>query len=166
MRTIHLQHASLMPLPIIRLAASADYDALGAVMYTAIHSGPSPYTPAQRRAWVAQPHSGNAWHKKLAAQFVVMSEAKGEPVGFMSLRPDGYLDLAYITPAARGSGLFRRMYAQIETLAKHHGLARIWVHASLMAQPAFGSMGLGLVRHEVVVRSGEELARAEMEKLL
>jgi hypothetical protein len=35
-----------------------------------------------------------------------------------------------------------------------------------MAQPAFGAMGLGLVRHEVVVRSGEELARAEMEKLL
>jgi len=151
---------------MIRTAQTEDYDALGGVMFTAIRTGPSPYTDAQRRAWNPVPHQGTAWHAKLAAQHVVMGLTDTAPAGFMSLRPDGYLDLAYILPAARGTGLFRRLYTAIEAHAKRAGLGRIWVHASLMAHPPFAAMGFVVVQHEVVTKDGETLARAEMEKRL
>lgn len=151
---------------MIRIADKADFDALGRVMFDAVRSGPSPYNVAQREAWIGEPPSGVAWHEKLAAQFVVAGFVAGTPVGFMTLRLDGYLDLAYIIPAARGSGMFQRLYARIEPHALSRGIPRLWVHASLMAQPAFANLGFRVVRQEVVERAGQSLARAEMEKLL
>jgi putative acetyltransferase len=147
-----------------RNAETADFDALGRVMFDAIRCGPSPYTHAQRVAWIAAAPSGAAWHEKLAAQFVVAGFRDEAPVGFMTLRADGYLDLVYIVPAARGAGLFQRLYAQVERHAMAQGLTRIWVHASLMAQRAFTGLGFSIVQHEVVDRAGQTLARAVMEK--
>jgi putative acetyltransferase len=151
---------------MIRIANPADFDALGQVMFDAVHCGPSPYSAAQRTAWLAAPPSGAAWHEKLAAQCVVAGFAQGAAVGFMTLRPDGYLDLAYIIPAARGAGLFRKLYAELARHATARALPRIRVHASLMAQPAFASLGFSVLQHEVVERAGQSLARAEMEKRL
>lgn len=151
---------------MIRTATPSDYDALGAVMFTAIRTGPSPYTDAQRRVWNSAPHAGAGWHAKLAAQFVVIAKTNADLTGFMTMRPDGYLDLAYIVPAARGSGLFRALYAAVEAQAKTLGLHHIWVHASLMAQAPFAAMGFQVVQHEQITRNGETLTRAQMEKWL
>lgn len=151
---------------MIRIAETADFDALGHVMFDAIRCGPSPYSTAQRVAWIAEPPSGAAWHEKLAAQFVVAGFADKAPVGFVTLCANGYLDLAYIVPAARGAGLFQRLYAQVERHATAQGMVRIWVHASLMAQPAFTGLGFNVVQHEAVERAGQTLARAMMEKRL
>jgi putative acetyltransferase len=151
---------------MIFIATKADFDALGRVMYEAIRHGPSPYTQAQRAAWIDAPPLGPAWHDKLAAQFVVVGFDAGKAAGFMTLRADGYLDLAYIVPAARGAKMFQSLYAQIERHAITQGLQRIWVDASLMAQPAFAAVGFDIVRHDVVERSGQHLARAEMQKRL
>lgn len=151
---------------MIRTAHRGDYDALGAVMFTAIRTGPSPYTDAQRRVWNRAPQSGADWHAKLTAQFVVLGLVNDAPAGFMTLRPDGYLDLAYIIPSARGTGLFRSLYAAVEGQAYAMGLTHISVHASLTAQPAFAAMGFDVVQHEEAVRDGETLARAKMKKRL
>jgi putative acetyltransferase len=151
---------------VIRPAIDTDHDALGIAMFQAIRTGPSPYSMAQRHAWVAAPPVGADWQARLAGQYVVMAQVGETPTGFMTLRPDGYLDLAYIIPEARGAGLFRGLYAAIETHAKTQGLGRIWTHASLMAQPAFAALGFDLIRHEVVERAGQQLARAEMENWL
>lgn len=153
-------------MPVIRTATQGDYDTLGALMFTAIRSGPSPYSDAQRRAWIATPKSGADWHTRLAAQNVVLALVNDTPAGFMTLCPDGYIDLAYILPTQRGCGVFRALYAAIVTHAKAQNLTRMWTHASMMAQPAFAAMGFYVVKHEVVTRAGETLARAEMEKRL
>jgi putative acetyltransferase len=151
---------------VFRIATQADFDALGTLMFQAIRTGPSPYSDAQRAAWLSVPYCGPDWHAKLAAQHVMLAECREAIAGFMSLRPDGYLDLAFILPQVRGAGLFRVLFSEIESHARHAGLPRLWTHASLMAQPAFAAVGFDLVQHEVVTRAGEQLQRAEMEKQL
>jgi putative acetyltransferase len=150
----------------LRQAVKGDYDALGMVMYDAIHSGKSDYTPDQRHAWLAAPYAGPQWATKLAAQHVVLAEAAGAPLGFMSLAVDGYVDLAFVAARAQGSGVFRLLYAQIEQAARTQGDRRLWTHASLMAQPAFEAVGFHVIRQERVARAGQFLDRAEMEKPL
>ncbi|WP_366874569.1 GNAT family N-acetyltransferase [uncultured Roseobacter sp.] len=69
-------------------------------------------------------------------------------------------------PGHQGTGLFRKLYDHIEQWARGRREPRLWTHASLMAQPAFRAMGFLVIHHETVVRDGQSLARAEMEKRL
>ena len=147
--------------PQLRTATAADADALGIVMFRAIHEGPSPYTQAQRKAWLAQPNGGPDWSARLAAQYVVLAEPDAI-TGFMTMTPEGYIDLAYILPVARGQGLFSALLSRITDEARKNGLTRLSTHASLMAQPAFARYGFEIDHHETVTRNGETLARAAM----
>jgi putative acetyltransferase len=150
----------------IRPARPEDADALGLVMYDAIHRGPSKYSRAQRLAWQTVPYAGAEWAAKLAAQQVWLAEEAGEILGFVSLTDAGYLDLAFVRGAAQGRGLLRQLCAPLLQAARSAGHARIWTHASLMAQPAFLALGFHVIRHESLPRAGQWLDRAEMEKPL
>lgn len=147
-------------------AMAADYNALGQVMFDAVRHSASPYTKAQREAWVPEPRTGPEWEARLAAQTVLVATQGDEIVGFMSLAVEGYIDLAFIRPAAQGQGLFRRLYDQIEALARERGEPRLWTHASLMAQPAFAAMGFLVNKPETVEVRGQFLDRFAMEKSL
>ena len=149
-----------------RWAISADNRALAQIMYDAIHHVPSHYTAAQQRAWLPAPPKGKAWSDRLAQQRVAVAQQKGDVVGFVSLAAGGYVDLAYITPAAQGQGVFRALVGMIENEARAQDQYRLHTHASLMAQPAFLALGFHVIRHESVARSGQTLDRAEMEKVL
>jgi putative acetyltransferase len=155
-----------MTLPVFRWADASDYDALGRIMFEAVHTGPSPYTDAQRQAWIAAPYHGADWHNRLVAQDVILAQVDGEIVGFMSLAPNEYLDFAYLLYETRGQGIFRQMYNRIESCAVELGHSRIWVHASLLAAPAFDAMGFIRLKSERVERGAEYLDRFEMEKIL
>lgn len=150
----------------IRMSQSQDADALGQVMYDAIHSGASRYTAAQRAAWQSTPNSGAKWAERLAEQDVWLAEEDGNARAFLTLRKDGYVDMAFVRGDAQGRGLFRRLYDHLEAAALVQGHRRLWTHASLMAQPAFLAVGFHVIRHESVARHGETLDRAEMEKPL
>ncbi len=150
----------------IRRAGAEDDQTLGEIMFDAVRSGPSRYTEAQRRAWVGAPRAGADWSARLSGQYVVMEEVDGRALGFMSLRPDGYVDFAYIRPEAQGTGLFRRLFAELLAEARRLGLTRLFVYASLTAQPAFSAVGFAIIRKEEVPLGGEVLARFEMERLL
>ena len=80
----------------LRAMHSGEADALGQVMWDAIHTGLSPYSAAQRHARPAAPQT----------------------------------------------------------------------HASLMAEGAFAASGFRVIGHETVARCGQDLARAQMEKVL
>ena len=148
-------------------ATQADHSTLADVMYDAVRNGPSKYSEAQRAAWVPERRSGDAWDERLARQDVIQARnGEGETLGFMSLDAEGYIDFAYIRPAAQGSGQFRRMFDAIEQKARDTGERRLWVHASLMAQPAFAKMGFTVVEQEVVHIGDQSFERAEMEKVL
>ena len=150
----------------LRWATEADYEQLGEVMFDAVRNGRSLYTEAQRAAWMPEPRNGDAWVKRLSKQKVVLQESSANVDGFMSLTTDNYIDFAYIRPHAQGTGLFRRLFAMIERKAEDAGAKLVWTHASLMAQPAFSSMGFSIRSNEEVELNGQSFKRALMEKVL
>ena len=150
----------------LRWAGESDYRQLGEVMFDAVRHGRSLYSEAQRAAWVPEPRSGPDWSKRLSDQSIVVAEKDGEMLGFMSLAQNGYVDFAYVLPKAQGQGLFRKLYEQIEKQAKSFGERRLWVHASLMAERAFASVGFSVVEKEQVELNGEAFDRFKMEKRL
>jgi putative acetyltransferase len=77
-----------------------------------------------------------------------------------------YIDFAFIRPEAQGSGLFRRLFELVEAHARAANEARLWVHASLMAQPAFAAVGFSVVEHQNVQIGDQIFQRAMMEKPL
>lgn len=149
---------------IIRQASARDFDAVADVMFDAVRHGRSKYTEEQRRAWVPLPRSGSDWNARLESQTIFVAVLEAELIGFMSLAANGYIDFAYVRPAAQGTGVFRRLYESIETMALHTGERRLWVHASLMAQPAFTAMGFAITKNETVEIGGQCLDRFEMQK--
>ncbi|MEL6889542.1 MAG: GNAT family N-acetyltransferase [Pseudomonadota bacterium] len=150
----------------IRRAQIDAADALGAVMWDAVHNGRSAYSEAQRRAWVPQVPAGADWAARLRAQRIWVAERDGALVGFVTLAAGGYVDFAFVLARVQGRGVFRALLDCVEAEARADGAARLWTHASLTAQPAFAALGFHVMRHEVVARQGETLRRAVMEKPL
>ncbi|MBA3068641.1 MAG: GNAT family N-acetyltransferase [Hyphomonas sp.] len=150
----------------IRRANPADFDTLGAVFHDAVRQAATAYSEAQRAAWSPAPRRGEAWATRLGAQQVWLAEANGQALGFMTLAPDGHVDFAYIVRASQGQGLFRRLYAALETGAHHLGIRRLWTEASLHAKAPFEVMGFTVVFPESVERGGETFKRFRMEKEL
>ncbi|MGF7160910.1 putative acetyltransferase [Rhodoligotrophos appendicifer] len=153
-------------LPTFRWASQADYDTLGDVMFDAIRNGTSPYSESQREAWLAAPNRGDEWHEKLRAQAVIVAESEDMVLGFMTLAQSGYIDLAFIRPAAQGKGLFKGLFAHIADKARENNETRLWVHASLRAEHAFRAVGFEVISREIVARAGERLERCVMERLI
>jgi putative acetyltransferase len=155
-----------------RWANKEHYAALGQLMFDAIHAEPSPYTAAQRDAWMQFPRKGADWDARLAKQAIVMARDGEDIVGFMSLdlanevnpANQGYIDFAYILPEARGSGLFQKLYQWIEARAIEHGYDNLNTHASLAAQPAFRKAGFSVVAEESVEIGDQMLRRFAMER--
>lgn len=151
---------------MIRWASPQDHDALGRIMFDAIHGGDSPYTADQRRAWLPAPNAGASWSGRLSAQRVAVAEAEGTPVGFMTLRGDGCIDLAFLLPAHRGKGLFRALFKIIEIEARAQDMDQIWTNASLMAEGPFQAAGFVTERIDYVARGNQTLTRYRMHKWL
>lgn len=147
-------------------AEATDAPALGQVMYAAIHSDPSPYSAAQRQAWLATPPDGPGWQAKLTAQHVAVARSGKVPIGMMTLDDTGYLDLAFIHPDFQGQGHLRHLWAMISEKARSLGCRDITGHASLSAQAPFTALGFKLIRHEEVEKDGQFLKRAEMRFML
>ncbi|MEL6829097.1 MAG: GNAT family N-acetyltransferase [Pseudomonadota bacterium] len=153
-------------MPSIRLANGADFDPIGALIFDAIHTANKAYTDAERRAWMPVPPEGLAWAARLATQEVWVAEHADRLVGLITLAHEGYIDLAYILPDHRGTGLFQRLYDRLEAEARRQSVPRLWSHASLMARPALEKLGFQLIRPDPVERDGETLMRFEMEMTL
>jgi putative acetyltransferase len=97
---------------------------------------------------------------------VFVADREDVPVGFMTLAKGGYVDLAFLLPAARGQGRFAALLAATECSARQAGAGRLWTHASLMAEPAFARGGFQVMERETIETGGQRLARAKMEKIL
>ncbi|WP_299735192.1 hypothetical protein [uncultured Roseobacter sp.] len=74
---------------MLRWATPADAPELARVFFAAVREGPSPYTQAQRRAWLPEPPSGERWAFRLARLETVVAESEGRITGFMTVEPRG-----------------------------------------------------------------------------
>jgi putative acetyltransferase len=145
-------------------ATPTDHAELADVMFDAVRNGPSKYTPAQRAAWVPERRRGAEWESRLAAKDIAIGRDRIRILGFMTIEGGGYIDFAFIRPEAQGSGLFRRLFVMVQERARAAHEARLWVHASLMAQPAFAAVGFSVVEHQIVQIGDQDFQRAMMEK--
>lgn len=150
----------------IRQARPEDFAALGRIFHQAVRGGATLYSEAQRAAWSPAVRPAEAWAAQLAGQMVWVGEADGLLLGFLTLAPDGHVDLAYIRPEAQGFGLFRRLYDALEAEARTRALPRLWTEASLHAKGPFEAMGFTVTAPEDVTRGGEVFRRFRMEKCL
>jgi putative acetyltransferase len=150
----------------VRTCSANDFAELADVMYDAVRNGVSAYNDEQRQAWVSERRSGPEWESRLAGQTIFAAEEGNRIVGFISLAENGYIDFAHVRPASQGTGVFRQLFEKIEKLARKRNVSRLWVHASLMAEPAFSAVGFSVTEDQVVQVSDQTLRRFEMEKLL
>ena len=145
-------------------ANPTDHAELADVIFDAVRNGPSKYTQAQRAAWVPERRRGVEWETRLAAKDIAIGRDATRILGFMSIEGGGYIDFAFIRPEAQGSGLFRRLFELVQERARAAHEARLWVHASLMAQPAFAAVGFSVVEHQIVQIGDQLFQRALMAK--
>ncbi len=147
-------------------ATPTDHAALADVIFDAVRNGPSKYTEAQRAAWMPERRSGPEWEARVAAKDIAIGHDGTRILGLMSIERGGYIDFAFIRPEAQGTGLFRALFDMVEARARANTEPRLWVHASLMAQPAFAAVGFSVVEHQMVQIGGLDFNRALMEKYL
>ena len=151
---------------LLRICGSDDYPELADVMYDAVRNGPSEYSAQQREAWVGGRRSGEEWERRLDGQTIFAAYDTTQIIGFISLATAGYIDFAYVRPTHQKRGVFGRLYRELENAARDTQLDRLWVHASLMARPAFASVGFEIEEEQAVEIAGERLKRFQMSKSL
>lgn len=165
---------------------------LGRVMFESVRFSESPYSLAQRQAWVPSVRSAEVMKERLEGQFVFLSIfdsgnhaqecrqfryskfdpnyiADESPVvgGFVSLCPKGYVDMAFIRPEFQGGvGLFRRMMAALLEKARVAGISELSTHASLSARDPFAALGFQAVCKETVPIGKQRLERFVMRREL
>ncbi|RFP88000.1 GNAT family N-acetyltransferase [Rhodobacteraceae bacterium 63075] len=151
----------------VRDASADDLDALGALFFRSVREGAAPcYSEAERAAWAPEMPSGADWARRLEGLELLMAEQDDTPLGFMAVSPEGYLDMAFVTPEARAKGVSDAIYAVLECRARSKRLHELSTHASLMAKSFFERQGWNVGQAEDVARGAETLRRYRMTKAL
>ncbi|WP_347312965.1 GNAT family N-acetyltransferase [Defluviimonas sp. SAOS-178_SWC] len=93
------------------------------------------YTEAQLADWVADPEMPDDWGDWLDRHFTVVAEDEsGRIAGFFMLEASGYLNMAFVRPEWRQTGLADRLHAAILAEARAQGMPRLTVWASRLAR--------------------------------
>ena len=146
----------------IRKFEFADADGCADLFYRAVHEGAAAkYSADQRCAWVPVRPDAAQFAAKLGAQRCFVAD-DGAIQGFMSLTDEGYLDMAYVHPTQRGTGLAGQLYAAVLNQAHNLRLRRLTTHASLLARPFFARHGWEVDAPEEIERNGVLIPRFRM----
>jgi putative acetyltransferase len=149
---------------IIRPYQPEDAAALAQIFYDAVHYGTaSHYTPAQRRAWAPLCPTAEVWAARLQGLTTFVA-ASPDPAGFMSLRADGYLDLAFVAPDQQGRGAGSALHAAILAHARSLTLDSLTVEASLAAHAFFLRHGWQELARQTISRHGEAIENFRMQR--
>ena len=152
---------------IIRKLAESDAEAAAGVFYDAVHFGTaSHYNDAQGKAWAPAPPEGTGWRDRLMTQHGFVAELDGAIIGFMTLRPDGYIDFAYVAPGHIGQGIAKQLYDRILAQARDIGVTRLTSDASYPARQFFEQQGWSVIKEQTVTRNGVSMTNFAMEKYL
>ena len=96
------------------------------------------------------------------SQEVWVAERAGGLIGLIALEPDGYLDLFFVSPPARGDGTAASLYDTMIANARARGLDRLITHASDYLKPFLLKRGWQIISEQSVDRNGVSLRRWEM----
>lgn len=153
--------------PEIVSGTAADVPALTEIFFRAVRIGAAAaYSPEQREAWAPAVPSTEVWRDRLAQQAVFIARESGACLGFMTLMPDGLIDLAFVDPDHAGQGVAYRLYQALERKAREIGLSALRTDASELARVFFERQGWSVeARQEIVVR-GVTLHNYRMSKTI
>jgi len=148
----------------IRRFRPEDTAATARLFHDAVHQGTRAfYTEAQRKAWAPAVPETDSWRDRLTGQSVFVAELEGKIAGFMTLRDDGYIDLAFVAPDLTRRGIARELYRAIEAEAAKMDLQRLYAHASHVARPFFERQGWSTLRAQTVSPRGVAMTNFVME---
>lgn len=151
----------------LRRLRPSDLGPLAGLMHRAIRAiGDDVYSEAQRAAWSPAPLTEDQLRERLGPAHVTVAELDGVPAGFVSLNPDGGLDLLHVDPAAQGRGLASALLSAALDDAREARLGWLQGGASRVARPVFERHGFEVCRAETVERGGVDLERFVMARRL
>lgn len=151
----------------VRAYTPDDAAACAEVFYRAVQEGAaSQYSQEQRDVWCKAVPETAKYVERLAPLTTFVAVERQSILGFMSLRNDGELDMAFVLPEARGTGVAGKLYNAIETEAIRRGFSKITVHASHLFRPFLERRKWGVVRPNTVERDGVTLNNWVMERSL
>ncbi len=140
----------------IRPYFPTDRAATDLVFFRAVREGSAAfYTEAERAAWApGRPPDPNQ-RDKLLDQAAWVAEEGGRVTGFMSLCPDGELDMAFVIPEVMGDGTAAALYDRLLAHAREQGLTRLTVHASPQSNRFLTRRGWGVDGMERIEDGGQ-----------
>ena len=124
------------------------------------------YDQAQRLAWAPVPPDYERWAERFDQAPPFVAELAGERVGFLTLEPDGHVDVTYVDPGFHRLGVGTSLLRHAESVARQLGLERLYVEASHAARPLFEGAGFVLDGPNLVERGGVRLTNWRMSKSL
>ncbi|MEO1223666.1 MAG: GNAT family N-acetyltransferase [Pseudomonadota bacterium] len=149
----------------VRRFEDRDAEATARIYFDAVRVGARDhYDEAQRRAWAPSVPDTPPWRARLKSQTSFVAERGGAIVGFMTLKPDGCVDLAFVAPEAMGTGVAKQLYERLLAEASGMGLCQLRTEASHLARPFFERQGWSVVNQQTVERDGVALTNFVMEK--
>ena len=158
-----LYHRAPMPLSIRRYR-SEDAAELDALVRAAVHAIPDAlYSPPQRAAWAPEGLALGERFERVPPELAVVD---GTIAGFMALESDGHIDMAYVHPAHQRAGVAAALYDHLEARARSARIGRLFAEVSVAARPFFQSRGFVVRRENLVLRGGQRLPNATMDKRL
>ena len=122
------------------------------------------YTGAQLAAWAPADLDRGAWARRIEANYALVAEEKGVPVGFAELTEGGHLDMLFVAPDRQRRGVARALLRAIEAQAAHREKRGLTTDASRTAKPFFLKAGFRLVEAQEVQRRGVAIQNFRMEK--
>lgn len=124
------------------------------------------YSAAQVEAWAPEIPAAEIWHRRMIERSTLIAEEDGALLAFAELEPNGHLDMFYCRADGVGHGVGGRLYQALEAKATELGLTRIFLEASITAQPFFARRGFRVVAQQTVVRRGVAMTNYKMAKSL
>lgn len=121
------------------------------------------YTLEQVLAWAPEQIDREGWAIRLAASSTWVAAQGDRVAGFISLEPDGCIDLLYVHPDFQNQGVASMLLRRLKASAEARGLARLFTEASISAKPFFERRGFRVIEPQRVIRHGQELTNYRME---
>jgi len=155
----------------VRVASREDLRAFIDIHHRSVHGLASGhYPPEVLEAW-APPMTEGEWQRFEAntdGEIRLLAELDGKAVGIGALVvADAELRACYVVPEAARKGVGSALVAEIERLARAHGLLQLSLQASVNAEPFYAAHGYEVAeRGEHVLRNGRRMAAVQMTKRL
>ena len=151
----------------VRYYQPADIRQIVRLFYRTVHTvNLGDYTLEQVNAWVPAVPSEVNWLARYFDRIVFVADDDGAVAGFAELEPNGHVYCFYCHHLYQRRGVGRQLYQRLEQEANSLGLTRLFVEASITAQPFFEQMGFQALQENTITRNNVALTNFSMEKYL